>query len=202
VEPLGIISILTGLLLWRQVIVGRANDIPTDAHDFAAAVFTGHTSAVAEIASRRGRNLAEVQASGDTTQAARIGSLTDVAPGKYALTRAEVATFARAAGFTTPDLNNTMVAIARAESGWNPKAHNPIPPDNSYGLWQINMIGAMGPQRRKQFGITSNDQLFAPAINAHAAWLIYRQQGLKAWSTYSNGHYKKYLAPTETHSQN
>lgn len=99
---------------------------------------------------------------------------------------------AAAAGFGG-DLLITMVAIAGAESGWNPGAHNPVPPDDSYGLWQINMLGGMGPERRRLFGISSNSQLFDPATNARAAMIIYKQQGLRAWSTYSHGSYKRHL---------
>lgn len=31
-------------------------------------------------------------------------------------------------------------AIAWRESRFNPAAHNPVPPDDSYGLWQINRL--------------------------------------------------------------
>ena len=48
----------------------------------------------------------------------------------------KVAKAASDAGFAG-DLLITMVAIARAESAWDPKAHNDRPPDDSYGLWQI-----------------------------------------------------------------
>lgn len=90
-----------------------------------------------------------------------------------------------------------MAAIAIAESGdpdhpekgANPQAHNSKPPDDSYGLWQINMLGQLGPVRRKQFGITDNTQLFDPMTNAKAAVDILKHQGPTAWSTYSNGKY-------------
>lgn len=85
-----------------------------------------------------------------------------------------------------------MAAIALAESGGNTQAHNPKPPDDSYGLWQINMIGKLGPERRKAFKISSNSELFDPKKNADAMIKILDQQGLKAWSTYTNGAYKKY----------
>lgn len=87
----------------------------------------------------------------------------------------------------------TMSAIAMAESGGNPRAHNAVPPDNSYGLWQINMFGNMGPGRRAQYGISSNEQLYDPAVNARAAAKILAGQGLGAWSTYTSGAYKKYM---------
>lgn len=114
------------------------------------------------------------------------------------LSQAQIEMYARAAGMTNPQV---MAAIAMAESGGNPRAHNPIPPDNSYGLWQVNMLGSMGPARRKQFGINSNSQLFDPAINAKAAAQILKSQGLKAWSTYTNGAYKKYMGKTGGTSQ-
>lgn len=107
---------------------------------------------------------------------------------------AEMTSIAKSAGFD----NNTakiMGAIGMAESSGNAMAHNTnaATGDNSYGLWQINMLGSMGPSRRKSFGISSNDELFNPSVNARAAYKIYKSQGLRAWSTYSNGDYKKYL---------
>jgi hypothetical protein len=92
-----------------------------------------------------------------------------------------------------------MAAIAMAESGGNSGAHNTNAGtgDNSYGLWQINMLGSMGPERRRQFGIGSNDALFNPGTNAAAAMSMYRSQGLGAWSTYKNGAYRQYLGTTE-----
>lgn len=89
----------------------------------------------------------------------------------------------------------TAAAIALAESGGNPRAYNPVPPDNSYGLWQVNMIGGLGPQRRRQFGLDSNDQLFDPWTNARAMAAISgggRNWG--PWSTYTSGAYRRYMA--------
>lgn len=109
------------------------------------------------------------------------------------LSQAQIAMYAQSAGMSDPI---TMSAIAMAESGGNPRAHNAIPPDNSYGLWQINMLGAMGPSRRAQYGISSNEQLYDPATNARAAAKILAGQGPSAWSTYSSGAYKRYLPKT------
>ena len=105
----------------------------------------------------------------------------------------------RGAGFAENEIS-TMVAIAMAESGGNSKAHNAKPPDNSYGLWQINMIGNLGPDRRKRYGISSNEQLFDPDINVKVAKRIRDEQGLNAWTTYSGGAYKKFLSiPSRQH---
>lgn len=88
-------------------------------------------------------------------------------------------------------------AIAMAESSGDPNAHNAKPPDDSYGLWQINMLGAMGPARRKQFGISDDSQLYNPETNAKAMAQISQQGGNFApWSTYTNGAYRQFLIPS------
>ncbi len=109
------------------------------------------------------------------------------------LSPAQIAEYAHDAGFRGQDLT-VAVAVALAESGGNPKAHNPVAPDDSYGLWQINMYRGMGPERREQFDLDSNRELFDPEENARAAWEISgRGQSFGPWSTYTNGAYKQYL---------
>lgn len=105
---------------------------------------------------------------------------------------------AKGAGFTGRAAE-IMAAIAMAESGGNPRAHNRKPPDNSYGLWQINMHGRLGPERQRQFGLRSYNDLFDPAINARAAFAISGGGvNFRPWSVYNNGAYKKFL-PTLEH---
>lgn len=110
-------------------------------------------------------------------------------------TAGQMTALAEKAGF---DKNTAKImgAIGMAESSGNPSAHNTNAKtgDDSYGLWQINMLGDMGPSRRKFFQINKNEDLFIPAINAMAAHKIYKSQGLNAWSTYKNGDYKDYLS--------
>lgn len=109
------------------------------------------------------------------------------------LSPAQIAEYAHDAGFRGQDLT-VAVAVALAESGGDPKAHNPVPPDNSYGLWQINMIGSLGPARRDQFDLDSNRELFDPAENARAAWAISgRGNSFQPWTTYTSGAYEQYL---------
>lgn len=110
-----------------------------------------------------------------------------------ALSAEQIAQHAYAAGFRGHALT-TAVAVAMAESHGNPDSHNGKPPDNSYGLWQINMLGAMGPERRKQFDIDSNRKLFDPDTNAKAAYDVSNHgKSFEPWSTYQDGAYKKYL---------
>ncbi|WP_367137656.1 type VII secretion target [Saccharothrix sp. HUAS TT1] len=104
-----------------------------------------------------------------------------------------IARHAHDAGFRGEDLT-IAVAVALAESGGDPRAHNPNPPDNSYGLWQINMLGSMGPARRREFGLESNRELFDPQENARAAYKISGDgRSWTPWSTYTNGAYKRHL---------
>lgn len=84
-------------------------------------------------------------------------------------------------------------AIAMAESSGNPNAHNRIPPDDSYGLWQINMYGSMGPERRERFGLASNEALFDPATNARVMFAISGGgTNWRPWSTFGGARYLLY----------
>jgi len=42
--------------------------------------------------------------------------------------------------------------------------------DNSYGLFQINMLGSMGADRRAYYGLAYNAQLLNPVTNAQIAY--------------------------------
>lgn len=92
--------------------------------------------------------------------------------GSAALSPTTIYQYALNAGFP-PDTATKMVAIAMKESGGIPTAYNGTPPDDSYGLWQINMYGNLGPARMSQFGLSDKTQLFDPAVNATAAYSIW-----------------------------
>lgn len=112
------------------------------------------------------------------------------------LTYAQIRAYASAAGAANADL---AAAVAMAESSGNANAHNAIPPDDSYGLWQINMLGSLGTSRRKSLGISSNSQLYDPGTNARAMVQISSGgSNFSAWSTYTSGAYKKYLQGSST----
>lgn len=74
-----------------------------------------------------------------------------------------------------------MAAIAEAESGGNSEAYNP---SGASGLWQI--LGAPD-------NWVGSENWFDPSINARAAVAKYREQGLVAWATYTNGAYRQFL---------
>jgi hypothetical protein len=77
------------------------------------------------------------------------------------------------AGFEGKALR-TAFGIVMKESTGRPYAHNQNSStgDNSYGLFQINMIGSLGPARRSEFGLANNEELFIPLRNAQIAYII------------------------------
>lgn len=89
----------------------------------------------------------------------------------------------REAGFRGKGLK-TAWAVAMKESTGRPKAYNgnTATGDNSYGIFQINMIGDLGVARREKFGLKSNKELFDPLTNAKAAY--YMTQGGTNWSAW------------------
>lgn len=106
------------------------------------------------------------------------------------LSAGQVYKLALDAGFTTSEAR-VMTTIAYYESGWETTVVNDKPPDLSYGLWQINMLGAKGPERRKALGLSRNEELLNPVVNARAAYYVYKPsskgglgQGFNAWSVY------------------
>jgi hypothetical protein len=118
-----------------------------------------------------------------------------MAPGSVAggqLTVEQLVGLAKGAGFSDNEAV-IMAAIAMGESGGNSSRTNFVPPDKSYGLWQINMIGGLGPARLKEFGLSSESQLLDPVTNAKAAYAIRKSQGLSAWTVYKDGTYKNFL---------
>jgi Lysozyme like domain len=116
----------------------------------------------------------------------------------------EIYTLARRAGFSR-DRDQAVIAtaIALAESGGDPRAHNSTPPDDSFGLWQINMLGKLGPERRRQFGITRNEELFDPLTNARAARSVFTtsKRGFKPWTTFTSGKHEMHLGAARQAAQ-
>lgn len=83
------------------------------------------------------------------------------------LSDAELISVLRQAGFDRESLKWAW-AVAMQESTARPYAFNKS--SNCYGLFQINMTGSMGPDRRKKFGLQNNNELFDPLTNAKIAY--------------------------------
>ena len=122
------------------------------------------------------------------------GEASETTKGSYGkvLNATELTKLARSVGMPE-DKIPTMVAIALSESGGDSSIDTiksglyDRNGETSYGLWQINMTGKLRPERLKQFGISSVDDLYDPVTNAKAALNILNSQGLNAWSVYKSG---------------
>ncbi len=110
------------------------------------------------------------------------------------LPAAEVVRHARNAGFKGEALN-TAVAIAKAESGFDPDILRDVNIQTnvfgpSVGLWQIRSVKAERGTG-KQRDIT---RLTDPAFNARSAYAISGGgNNFRPWSVFQNGAYKKHL---------
>lgn len=95
--------------------------------------------------------------------------------------------------YGAPEWADTMAAIALAESGGRTDAHNATPPDDSYGLWQINYLGKLNAPRTERYG-TPEQLLADPDRQARAAIDISSNgRNLRPWSTFTNGAYRRHL---------
>ena len=99
------------------------------------------------------------------------------------LTDSQLIELLRAVGFKGQDLKEAW-AVAKKESRGNPLSHNGNRKtgDNSYGLFQVNMLGSMGADRRDKFNLASNAELFNPVVNAQIAY--HMSGGGKDWSAW------------------
>lgn len=111
--------------------------------------------------------------------------------GSVKLSAAQIAQYAKRAGFTGTALS-TAIAVALAESSGNTVAYNPETAANtpegmgSYGLWQIYL------HAHPEF---SDSDLFDPQENANAAYRVYQMAGynFNPWSTFKNNAYQSHL---------
>ena len=102
---------------------------------------------------------------------------------KTQLSDDELDSILRQAGFSGNGLKMAK-AIAFYESTNRPMALNRS--SNCYGLFQINMTGSMGTDRRKKYGLRSNEDLYNPLISAQIAYQMSNSgTNWSAWSTNS-----------------
>lgn len=88
-------------------------------------------------------------------------------------------------------------AVAKSESNGRPMAYNGNRKtgDSSYGIFQINMLGNLGDDRKEKFDLKSNVLLFDPVINAEITY--HMTQGGTDWSSWTStktGAVNKWLA--------
>ena len=86
-------------------------------------------------------------------------------------------------GFEGQNLKEAW-AIAKKESNGRPFAFNGNHEtgDSSYGIFQINMLGMLGPDRRTKYDLDHNVDLFNPVLNAQIAF--HMSNGGENWSAW------------------
>jgi predicted protein tyrosine phosphatase len=86
-------------------------------------------------------------------------------------------------GFEGQNLKEAW-AIAKKESNGRPFAFNgnTNTGDSSYGIFQINMLGMLGPDRRNKYDLDHNADLFNPVVNAEIAFKM--SDGGENWSAW------------------
>ena len=106
----------------------------------------------------------------------------------HSLTDSQLVELLKAVGFKGQGLKMAW-SVAKAESNGRPFAFNGNTKtgDSSYGIFQINMLGTLGPDRRDKFELDLNAELFSPVKNAEI--VFYMTQGGTDWSSWSS--YKK-----------
>jgi hypothetical protein len=106
--------------------------------------------------------------------------------GARKLSQEQLVELLRAVGFKGQALK-TAWAVAMRESNGRPVAHNDNvnTGDNSYGIFQVNMIGSLGADRREKYGLTANTDLFDPVTNAKIAF--HMTKGGTDWSSWGLG---------------
>ena len=103
----------------------------------------------------------------------------------HKLTDGQLVDLLKAIGFKGNALRSAC-AIAKAESNGRPFAFNGNVEtgDSSYGVFQINMMGELGPDRREKFDLDSNVELFNPVTNSKITF--HMTKGGKDWSAWSS----------------
>ena len=101
------------------------------------------------------------------------------------LTPEQLVRVLRWAGFKGSSLKIAW-AVAMKESHGNPLSHNfnPRTGDNSYGMFQINLYGAL-KARVSQYGLTSAADLYNPVTNAKIAFQM--TSGGRNWGSWGVG---------------
>jgi hypothetical protein len=102
---------------------------------------------------------------------------------KPTLSDRDLALMLKAVGFKGQDLKEAW-AIAKKESNGQPIRFNgnTRTGDSSYGLFQINMISDLGPERRDKFNLKTNFDLLNPVTNAKVAY--HMSKGGQNWSAW------------------
>ena len=149
-------------------------------------VLSNSANAISDLDTKNNLSLEQAQTSETASKEVFLVSKTkklESFENKVSLTDLELKELLSLVGFKGKDLVVAW-AVAKKESNGRPLAFNGNHKtgDSSYGMFQINMIDNLGPDRRTKFDLESNAELFNPVKNAEIAY--YMTNGGEDWSSW------------------
>ena len=149
-------------------------------------VMSNSANAISSLDTKNNLSLEQAQTSETTSKEVFLVSKAkklESFENKVSLTDLELKELLSLVGFKGKDLVVAW-AVAKKESNGRPLAFNGNHKtgDSSYGMFQINMIDTLGPDRRTKFDLESNAELFNPVKNAEIAY--YMTKGGDDWSSW------------------
>jgi hypothetical protein len=149
-------------------------------------VLSNSANAISDLDTKNNLSLEQAQTSETTSKEVFLVSKAkklESFENKVSLTDLELKELLSLVGFKGKDLIVAW-AVAKKESNGRPLAFNGNHKtgDSSYGMFQINMIDTLGPDRRTKFDLDSNAELFNPVKNAEIAY--YMTSGGDDWSSW------------------
>ena len=122
-------------------------------------------------------------------QAVAIVDPLDKYRGAKELTSTELVDLLSAVGFEGKSLKLAWAIVMKESRGHSTSFNNnPATGDLSYGLFQINMIGSLGAERRTKYGLASNAELYDPVTNATIAYKMSAHgKDWSSWRPYNGG---------------
>jgi hypothetical protein len=150
------------------------------------AISSNAANATSELDTKNNLSLEQAQISKTTSQEVFLVSKEEKLKSfenKGTLTDLELKELLSLVGFKGSNLVEAW-AVAKKESNGQPIRFNGNSKtgDSSYGMFQINMINDLGPERRDKFELVTNSDLLNPVINAQVAF--YMSDGGKDWSSW------------------
>jgi hypothetical protein len=136
-------------------------------------VFSNAANATPELDTKNNLSLEQAQTADNASKEVFLVSKEEMLEryaNKTSLTDLELKKMLSLVGFKGQNLVEAW-AVAKKESNGRPLAFNgnANTGDSSYGIFQINMIDSLGPDRRDKFELSSNAELFNPVLNAQIA---------------------------------
>ena len=149
-------------------------------------VLSNSANAISDLDTKNNLSIEQAQTSETTSKEVFLVSKAkklESFENKVSLTDLELKELLSLVGFKGKDLVVAW-AVAKKESNGRPLAFNGNHKtgDSSYGMFQINMIDTLGPDRRTKFDLDSNAELFNPVKNAEIAY--YMSNGGEDWSSW------------------